>query len=274
MTIQLKQFKPGKGAIYYFSGTGNTAFVAREFQENYKKANVSVDLFKIENTEVVSSQGKYDFLMLGFPVYAFYPPDMVIDFVKKLPEVKDKPVLLFATGGASAGASFNVLEKILKKKNYDVISNFFYVTPSNDSFLFRRDTQTKEQIDLIINNNQEKITQDFDILISGKSKFKKANIILSIISPIAKFVFFKILHKNNRRWYWDRVACNYCGLCEKHCPTKNITIKKEKGKVIFGNNCMFCTRCYHFCPQKAIHFKSEKKTKKYRRYTRLKNEII
>lgn len=274
MTIQLKQFKPGKGAIYYFSGTGNTAFVAREFQENYKKANVSVDLFKIENTEVVSSQGKYDFLMLGFPVYAFYPPDMVIDFVKKLPEVKDKPVILFATGGASAGASFNVLEKILKKKNYDVISNFFYVTPSNDSFLFGKDTAKDKQIELSINNTIGKIKQDFDILISGKSKFKKANIILSIISPIVKFCFFKILHKNNRRWYWDRVACNYCGLCEKHCPTKNITVKKEKGKVVFGNNCMFCTRCYNFCPQKAIHFKSEKKTKKYKRYDRLKNEII
>jgi formate hydrogenlyase subunit 6/NADH:ubiquinone oxidoreductase subunit I/flavodoxin len=274
MTITKKQFVPGKGAIYYFSGTGNTAFVAREFQENYKKAKIDVDIFSLDKQETVSSQSKYDFLMLGFPVYAFYPPEVVIDFVKKLPVVKEKPVILFSTGGASAGASFNVLEQILKKKNYDVISNFFYVVPSNDSFLFNKNTQTKEQIDLIINSTQERVKQDFDILIAGKSQFKKANVFLSIISQIAKFVFFKILHKNNRRWYWERDACNYCGLCEKVCPTKNITVKKEKGKVIWGNNCMFCTRCYNFCPQKAIHFKSLKKTKNYRRYDRLKDEIL
>lgn len=274
MTITKKQFVPGKGAIYYFSGTGNTAFVAREFQENYKKAKIDVDIFSLDKQETVSSQSKYDFLMLGFPVYAFYPPDMVIDFVKKLPEVKDKPVLLFATGGASAGASFNVLEKILKKKNYDVISNFFYVTPSNDSFLFGKDTAKDKQIELSINNTIGKVKQDFDILISGKSKFKKANVFWSLFAPLTKFFFFKILQPKKNRFVWDREACNYCGLCAKICPTKNITIKKEKGKVIFGNNCMFCTRCYHFCPQKAIHNKSINRTKKYRRYTRLKNEII
>ncbi|HOZ35768.1 MAG TPA: EFR1 family ferrodoxin [archaeon] len=274
MTIQLKQFTPGKGAIYYFSGTGNTAFVAFEFQENYKKANVSVDLFKIENTDIVSSQGKYDFLMLGFPVYAFYPPDLVVDFVKKLPEVKDKPVILFATAGITTGISFNVLENILKNKNYNVISNFAYIMPDNAYFVFRKDTDKDEQIELSLNNTIGKINQDFDILISGKSKFKKANVFWSLFAPLTKFFFFKILQPKKNRFVWDREACNYCGLCAKICPTKNITIKKEKGKVIFGNNCMFCTRCYHFCPQKAIHNKSINRTKKYRRYTRLKNEII
>lgn len=274
MTIQMKQFTPGKGAIYYFSGTGNTAFVAGEFQENYKKANVSVDLFKIENTEIVSSQSKYDFLMIGFPVYASYPPDLVVNFVKKLPEVKDKPVILFATAGITTGISFNVLENILKNKNYNVISNFAYIMPDNAYFVFRKDTDKDEQIELSLNNTIGKINQDFDILISGKSKFKKANVFWSLFAPLTKFFFFKILQPKKNRFVWDREACNYCGLCAKICPTKNITIKKEKGKVIFGNNCMFCTRCYHFCPQKAIHNKSINRTKKYRRYTRLKNEII
>ncbi|HRS42532.1 MAG TPA: EFR1 family ferrodoxin [Candidatus Diapherotrites archaeon] len=274
MTIQLKQFKPGNGAIYYFSGTGNTAFVAGEFQENYKKANVSVDLFKIEDIDVVSSQSKYDFLMIGFPVYASYPPDLVVDFVKKLPEVKDKPVILFATAGLTTGISFNVLEKILKKKKYNVISNFAYIMPDNVYFVFRKDTDKDEQIELSISNTIEKIKQDFKVLISGKSKFKKANFFWSLFAPISKFFFFKIMQPQKNRFVWNRDACNYCGLCQKICPTKNITIKKEKSKLTFKNNCVFCTRCYNFCPQKAIHNKSINRTEKYRRYTRLKKEII
>lgn len=270
----MKQFEPGKGVIYYFSGTGNTAFVAYEFQENYKKAKVDVDLFKIESMDAVTSQGKYDFLMIGFPVYAFYPPQLVIDFVKKLPEVKDKPVILFATGGGSAGASFSVLGNILKKKNYNVICNFLYVMPDNVYFLFGKDAQKKEEIELMISSTQGKVKQDFEVITSGKSKFVDCNFFLKIISGLVHS-FFNLGQKHQKgRWFWQREACNYCGLCEKNCPTKNITIKKEKGKVSFGNNCMFCTRCYNFCPKKAIHFKSLKKTKNFRRYDRLKDEIL
>jgi len=271
MTIQLKQFAPSSGAIYYFSGTGNTAFVAHEFQENYKAINVPVDLFSIETIDVVSSQGKYDFLMIGFPTYAFCPPDIVADFVKKLPEVKDKPVILFSTGGASAGTSFNTLEKILIKKHYIVLSNFFYVMPDNVYFVYGKDIDKDERIDLLITTTKEKVKQDFDQLMSSKARFVKANVFLSLISPQAKFFFFKFFKK---KWVWDRKECDFCGLCAKLCPTKNISVKKEKGKVSFSNNCMFCTRCYNFCPKKAIHYKSIKKTKNLRRYTRLKDEIL
>lgn len=273
MTIKNKQFSPGKGAIYYFSGTGNTAFVASEFQDNYKKKGISVDLFPIETIETVTSQGKYDFLMIGFPTYAFYPPQMVIDFVKKLPEVKDKPVILFGTAGGSAGASFVVLEKILKKKNYDVVSNFLYVMPDNVYFIFGKDTDKDEHIDLLITSTKEKIKQDFEIIMSGKSKFVKCGLGLRLMSSIVSF-FFNIGQNQKKRWFWDKKECVMCGLCAKVCPTKNITIKKEKGKVIFGNNCMFCTRCYNFCPKKAIHYKSINKTKNFKRYDRLKDEII
>ena len=274
MTITKKQFNPGKGVIYYFSGTGNTAFVASEFQENYKKTKIDVDLFSIETIDTTTSQGKYTFLMIGFPTYAFYPPQIVIDFVKNLPEVKDKPVILFATGGGSAGASFNVLEKILRKKHYNVISNFLYIMPDNVYFMFGKDTDKDEQIDLAITSTKEKIKKDFDFIISGKSKFIKSNILSSIMSNIVKF-FFDIGQKNTKnRWFWDKKECVMCGLCEKNCPTKNITMKKEKGKIIWGNNCMFCTRCYNFCPRKAIHYKSINKTKNFKRYDRLKNEIL
>jgi len=273
MTITNKQFTPGKGATYYFSGTGNTAFVACEFQDNYKKKGISIDLFQIEKIETVTSQGKYDFLMIGFPTYAFYPPQMVIDFVKKLPEVKDKPVILFGTAGGSAGASFVVLEKILKKKNYNIISNFVYIMPDNVYFMFGKDVAKDEHNDLLITSTKEKIKQDTEIIISGKSKFIRCGFFLRVISRVVKF-FFNIGQKNTKRWFWDKKECNLCGLCAKSCPTKNITIKKEKGRVVFGNNCVFCTRCYNFCPRKAIHYKSINKTKNFKRYTRLKDEVI
>ena len=45
--------------------------------------------------------------------------------------------------------------------------------PDNVYFVFRKDTDKDEQIELSISNTIEKIKQDFKVLISGKSKFKK-----------------------------------------------------------------------------------------------------
>ena len=44
--------------------------------------------------------------------------------------------------------------------------------------------------------------------------------------------------------------CNGCGLCQKLCPTNNITMKD--GKAVRGRNCIACTACANWCPPYAI----------------------
>lgn len=47
--------------------------------------------------------------------------------------------------------------------------------------------------------------------------------------------------------------CIGCGLCEKVCPVKNITIHEQKP--VFGDNCQQCMACIQWCPKRAIDYK-------------------
>lgn len=48
----------------------------------------------------------------------------------------------------------------------------------------------------------------------------------------------------------DAEKCSGCGLCEKLCPQKNITVEGNCASV--GERCTYCLRCVHYCPHQAM----------------------
>ncbi len=259
-------------AIYYFSGTGNTFFISDLYKKNFLLKSISVDFLPIESIEVVSSQGKYDMLVIAFPVHAFKAPKMVEDFVKSLPlTTTNKPVLLLASCGGMPGSSFSFLRKILLKKGYHVASIFYYSMPNNVSFMFSKDLIPEEEIKQKIYLAKEKIENDFNKLYKGEEEIIKSNIFVKAFSNIVFYFLKKSLKKN--KWVVDMNKCTLCEICSKNCPTQNITVKKQKNEVKFSDKCIMCTKCYNFCPVNAINYKSEK-TKDYRRYFLFRKDTI
>lgn len=259
-------------AIYYFSGTGNTLFISDLFRKNFSLKSISVDLMSIENIEVVSSQGKYDMLVVSFPVHAFKAPILVEDFVKNLPPTTTKkPILLLASCGGMPGASFSILNKILLKKGYHIASNFYYSMPDNVSFMFSKDLVSEKEIMEKVSSAKEKVEKDFNSLFSGKEVIIKSNIFKKLFSKIVFNFFSKSLKKS--KWVVDYNKCIFCEICSKNCPTQNITVKKQKREVKFSDKCIMCTKCYNLCPVNAINYKSDK-TKDFRRYNFFKKEIL
>lgn len=52
--------------------------------------------------------------------------------------------------------------------------------------------------------------------------------------------------------HWNEIACTFCGLCEKVCPTKAIAVDKKNKRLIFHEeDCINCGRCVKACPTKA-----------------------
>jgi len=253
-----------KGIIYYFSGTGNTLFAGEKIQDCLKKNGISAELKAIDKIDSVQSQGKYDFIIIGTPVYAFYPPKLVIDFVKSLPAVKGKPAILFCTCGGMPGMTLKYIRNLLKKKGYDVIYESSYMFPDNVNFLFGRNLEDEKEMSGKISLAKEKIGEDIKSILSCKRSYVKVNFATVIFSGVINFFFSKFA-LNNVKWIADN-RCIFCGVCEMNCPTKNIVVKKDKRIVRFGKNCCFCTRCYNFCPVKAIQYKKLGKTEKFRRY--------
>ncbi len=255
-----------KGVIYYYSGTGNTLFVTKEYESLFTKNNVSLDTIDIMSVDVVKTQSKYDFLIIAFPVYAWMPPFVVKDFIKRLPIVQDKKACVFATYRASFGGSLRFVTDVLSKKNYDVCCSFGYLLPQN-LFLEKKDIN---DIQKRIDDVKQKIQEDFRKIINNQRSLKKTSKLVVFISKIANNLFSKFFIKNN--WAIDYSKCSFCGLCEGLCPVDNIVVKKKKRVVSFSNKCLLCTRCFNFCPNNAIYFKKQKN--KFVQYDRFKEYYL
>ena len=57
-------------------------------------------------------------------------------------------------------------------------------------------------------------------------------------------------------------TCTSCGICERICPVKNITL--EAGRPVWHGSCEQCLACIQWCPEECIQY--GRKTKNYERY--------
>ena len=75
-----------KIAIVYFSGTGNTEKVLKEFESFFKIQNNEVKMIKIESGEYIPTD--IDILIIGYPVHAFNAPKIVLDYFNNISFLK------------------------------------------------------------------------------------------------------------------------------------------------------------------------------------------
>ena len=54
-------------------------------------------------------------------------------------------------------------------------------------------------------------------------------------------------------------ACTGCGLCQRLCPLRNIRL--EQGRPVWGERCTHCMACICACPAQAIEYKNHSQGK-------------
>lgn len=234
-----------KIAIVYFSGTGNTEKVLKEFESFFKIQNNEVKMIKIESGEYIPTD--IDILIIGYPVHAFNAPKIVLDYFNNISFFKEGlPTYIVKTSGEGLtlnNGSSNKLTSILKKKGITIFNEYHYLMPYN--IIFRHSDKMaykmgKTVLELIPLDAKE-ILDKKRIVIKYSLGTKFVSNALRIEQPGAHIIGSGFEVNNN---------CIHCGLCEKNCPTKNIIIKNNK--VYFKEKCMICMRCVFNCPKDAI----------------------
>lgn len=242
-------------AIRYFSGTGNTEYIARLFQKNFTKETNKVDCQSIENPQSLS-EGT-DLLILGAPIYAGNVPEKFIRWaLRNVPEAKQgTKAILFTTsaGLQNANGRFS-LEKKLIKKGYQVWATRAFVMPRNYYFGAYGQTSNEDAQSQVLSAEEQvvKIVQDWEKeALPENAVYQKSILGLDLTAE-----FFSVLARPMGKSFSTDSNCIGCGKCVKNCPQENISIKNDK--VHFGWNCMLCTRCIHQCPTQAISYKKQK----------------
>lgn len=236
--------------IYYFSGTGNSLWVAKQLSNtlnDYKLQAINSYLpdenYDIDNNEAIG---------FVFPVYAWAPPQIVFDFIERL-NIKQPSYLYFVcTCGDDTGKTAHEFMKVIKKKGWKCYAGYSVIMPNTyislPGFDVDEPVVAKQKIknaiariEYIGGEIKQKIQQNkLDCHEGVFPRFKTY-----ILRPL----FYRYLMSPHS--FHVTELCNSCKLCEKICPLQNIRIKN---KPQWKNYCTHCLACYHSCPSHAIQY--------------------
>ncbi|QOX63715.1 4Fe-4S ferredoxin [Anoxybacterium hadale] len=233
--------------IFYFTGTGNSLYAANAIAEAQGEQLISIPAEMDRKQEVYSYEQK-DGELLGFvfPVYAWGPPAIVLDFVSKL-RVTGKPyVFSLCTCGDEEGQSTRMLAKNLAASGIVLKSSFALRMPNNYVVGFDVDSKDLEERKL---KEAEETLREINGIISRRESAHRnipgrfPRLKTRVVNPL-----FNRFAMDTKKFYADD-KCISCGLCEKVCPVHTI---KVETKPVWGKACTQCLACIHRCPVRAI----------------------
>jgi ferredoxin len=228
--------------IFYFSGTGNSLFAAREI------AAVLGDTEILSIPDSFSTDlSSYERIGFIYPVYYVGVPLVVKKFIKSLNIPTDTYLFTVATCGGSAGNGLTEMDKLLSAKGRSLDFGTLLNMGGNYILLYGK----PEKADTA-NAQTTKELPEIASAIRDKTKRScgKSNPFMSLATGL----FRRSVNKTALK-YTVSGACTSCGLCAKICPVRNIEIKDDKPA--FGEKCEQCMACLQFCPQKSINYKGQ-----------------
>ncbi len=231
--------------IAYFSGTGCTEFVAETVANEFKARGHRVLFCNIRN--INDNNEDFDLLIICFVVHACNAPEPVMEWVRNLEKVNNKPtVVISVSGGGEVTPNLACrvpLKKALKKKNYQLIYEKMLVMPSNWI------VETKQKLCLkLLEILPYKVSFIVNDILIGNKNFTfplPGNRILTMLGSLERIG----AHSFGKNIKVEK-TCNGCGKCVKQCPVSNITLKDNKPA--FDKKCILCLNCIYSCPKKAL----------------------
>lgn len=238
-----------KIAIFYFSGTGNTEKVAKEYCGRFESEGNECALFPLPLKEP-ADLSLFDLVGFGYPIHSFNAPQIMLEFAKSLPKKakseKKGRAFIFKTSGEPvkmSRVSSLKLIKILRRRGIEVKNEYQYVMPYN--MIFRH---TDHMAFTMWETAKKLIPIDCADILNGVERHEKKMFLGGFFAW-----FLRCEH-----WgahvigigYRATKDCIGCGLCAKNCPAGNIKMKNGKPK--FGGKCYICARCSFHCPKDCI----------------------
>jgi ferredoxin len=258
--------RPVKLLILFFSGTGNTQFVAEYLKDRVLKdcAGVQLDVtLAAMEWSVPDIVARYDLVCIGCPVYEGRAPRVVREHVERFPAVSNTGAFVFNTKGLAQGRANRSIARMLEKKGFRPLGSASLVMPASDgiSMFMKRDSRKFQEL----SEREYRHLPDADTLatrISHAIRHLVSGEPVSLLdrdAAVAPFGFlltgfFRLLYsalgESAAKKLRTSEQCTTCGHCVRTCPMQNISI--DNGRVVFGNNCVFCLRCVNNCPQEAV----------------------
>lgn len=241
--------------IFYFTGTGNSLYIAKQIEEN----PVSIpQIMRQENREFSD-----ECIGIVAPIYSHEMPPLVQDFLRQSVFHTNYFYLVLTYGSQHGGAA-----ELAKKfcKDCGIAVRYSNVILMADNWLPAFDMDEEKRTDKKISEQLKEILSDI------RERREKIGAVTD--KDIADHARSLERKKQRPKGAWQHLirvtdACIGCGICEKVCPADSIRV--ADGKAVHSpEHCQPCFACVHACPQKAIGLTVPEKNPQ----TRYRNEHI
>ncbi|OQA83367.1 MAG: ferredoxin [Lentisphaerae bacterium ADurb.Bin242] len=244
--------------IYWFSGTGNTLYIAREFAKCFTDTEL-ISIGSLDRSQDVV----FDSEMTGifFPVYCFGVPGIIEKFLERVEPMKeqgDRFVYAVCTSGGFPGAALPIVEDTLQEKNINLNASFHIRMVSN--YIPLSEPPDEKHMKATF----EKARRALRIAVIAVKKHKKTRPLR--VFPIDTFLKFvarravATLPASDAAFHVDE-NCTGCGICSQVCPASNISLDDAE-KPVWHRHCEQCMACIQWCPVQAIQYKNITRNRK------------
>ncbi|MDD7363044.1 MAG: EFR1 family ferrodoxin [Peptoniphilus sp.] len=240
--------------IYYYSGTGNSAYVASKLGE-YLKTD-SIDLGERIRSGTMDDIDDATAIIVT-PTYCWRVPRLVENYLRQI-KVSAERIYFVMTCGGGIGNAEKYAKVLAKDIGVSYGGIFSVVMPENYVAMF--DVPGVSESREIVARAEEKIERIAACIARGE--FHREPVKFSgRFGSLINGAFYALFVKADPFYATD--ACIGCGECERRCVLANVVM--EDGRPVWLDRCTHCMACINHCPVEAIEY--GKKTQGKFRYT-------
>ncbi len=243
--------------IFYFSGTGNSFYVAEKIAQETSAELLEISKHLLTSTNIPIDE---DLVGLVFPLYAFGLPEIIERFLTQLSLTNPKTYLfiVITCGSSGYGVAPQQLNNLLAARNLRLNYASFQKMPNNYVKIFK--PTKKSQAIAFIEAQNTHLKQ----IISDITNRKEQQLAVSFLNPVYNFFYqgWRKQLENSSKSFSVQSTCTGCGLCVQVCPEHTITLVNKLPH--WQGSCQNCLACINYCPTKAIQLNLL--TKIYDRY--------
>lgn len=246
-----------KTIIYYFSGTGNNLYIAKQIAKNLLGMEIKPIREIEQNKEIPIS---YDWVGYIGPSYYSHIPPYMMSCMEGVKYAEHQKIFLICGCGGNRGMAIQDMRQQINASGKESSLEYMVIQPGNYLLSYGAFPGIYQKLTILIANRKaKKIAADIRNNKTRKNLkqgiFYKTSSEERMQKSIASF-------PEMGKQYQVNDKCVGCGMCEKVCPVGNILVKD--GKVTFGDNCNQCMACIQWCSRRAIYFdENEAKRNRY-----------
>lgn len=240
--------------ILYFSGTGNSAYVAKKIALAIKDETVDLN-GKIKKNDDTALHSDRPWVIVA-PTYGWQLPRIVRDWILQTGLTGNKQAYFVLTCGGGIGNAGKYAAALCEKKDWQYMGCAQVIMPENYIAMFA--VPDEERARRIIRCAEPSIQKAIAAIQKGEAitgpKLKWTD---KVSSSLANKAFYPLFVHAKK--FYSTVDCISCGYCSQVCPLNNIKLTDQKPE--WGDQCTHCMACICSCPKQAIEYGNKSKGK-------------